>query len=221
VTPRTIPIILPDGKRDYYEINKKGNMKFDYDVSALEVTIEPGVNYEVQKQIALKTITALMGVSDSFKEFMNQNGLEVLLDNIDIRGIEKLRYLVQEWMDQQKQLAAQAQQANANKPTMEDVAMSQVKVEAAKVQADVQGGQLKAQVEMAKTNANNAVQNKEADIKFLEVMSSIQDANLTRALDQEKLDAENARTTLDSTMKLGEHMMKIDKLKQSNIEQQE
>jgi hypothetical protein len=162
-----------------------------------------------------------MGVSDSFKEFMNQNGLEVLLDNIDIRGIEKLRYLVQEWMDQQKQLAAQAQQANANKPTMEDVAMSQVKVEAAKVQADVQGGQLKAQVEMAKTNANNAVQNKEADIKFLEVMSSIQDANLTRALDQEKLDAENARTTLDSTMKLGEHMMKIDKLKQSNIEQQE
>ena len=184
VTPRSIPVILPDGKREYYEVNKKGNMKFDYDVSALDVTIEPGVNYEVQKQIALKTITALMGVSESFKEFMNQNGLEVLLDNIDIRGIDKLRYLVQEWMDQQKQLAQQTQQANANKPTMEEVAMSQVQVEGQKVQATVQGNQLKAQVEMAKTNANNAVQNKEADIKFLEVMSSIQDANLSHALDQ-------------------------------------
>lgn len=210
VTPRSIPVILPDGKREYYEVNKKGNMKFDYDVSALDVTIEPGVNFEVQKQIALKTITALMGVSESFKEFMNQNGLEVLLDNIDIRGIDKLRYLVQEWMEQQKQLAQQAQQANANKPTMEEVAMSQVQVEGQKVQATVQGNQLKAQVEMAKTNANNAVQNKEADIKFLEVMSSIQDANLSHALDQEKVDAENARTTLEQTLKLGEHFAKMD-----------
>lgn len=220
VTPRTIPVILPDGKREYYEINKKGNMKFDYDVSALEVTIEPGVNYEVQKQIALKTITALMGVSDSFKEFMNQNGLEVLLDNIDIRGIEKLRYLVQEWMDQQKALAQQAQTANANKPTMEDVAMSQVKVEESKVEATTQGNQLKAQVEMAKTNSNAAVQNKEADIKFLEVMSTIQDANLTRALDQEKLAAENARTELESSMKLGEHFAKIDKINESHESQE-
>lgn len=214
VTPRTIPIILPDGKREFYEVNKKGNMKFDYDVSALEVTIQPGVNYEVQKQIALKTITALMGVSDSFKEFMNQNGLEVLLDNIDIRGIEKLRYLVQEWMDQQKQLAQQAQQAQLNKPTMEDVAMGQVKVEQDKVQATVQGNQLKAQVEMAKTNATTTVENKEADIKFLEVMSKIQDADLDRALDQEKVDAENARTSLESSMKLGEHFMKMKDLSQ-------
>jgi hypothetical protein len=209
VTPRTIPIILPDGKREYYEINKKGNMKFDYDVSALDVTIEPGVNYEVQKQIALKTITALMGVSDSFKEFMNQNGLEVLLDNIDIRGIDKLRYLVQEWMEKQKELAAQAQEANANKPTMEDVATEQVRIEGQKVQATVQGNQLKAQVELAKVNANNAVQNKEADIKFLEVMSTIQDADLNRALDQEKVDAENARTAVESTMKLGQHLLNM------------
>ena len=88
--------------------------------------------------------------------------------------------------------------------------MSQVQVEGQKVQATVQGNQLKAQVEMAKTNANNAVQNKEADIKFLEVMSSIQDANLSHALDQEKVDAENARTTLEKTLKLGEHFAKMD-----------
>lgn len=216
VTPRTIPVILPDGKREYYEINKKGNMKFDYDVSALDVTIEPGVNYEVQKQIALKTITALMGVSDSFKEFMNQNGLEVLLDNIDIRGIEKLRYLVQEWMDQQKELAAKAQEAAANKPTMEEIAMGQVQAEQAKVEATVQGNQLKAQVELAKTNANNVVKNKEADIKFLEVMSNIQEADLDRALDQERIAAEDARTTLEHTLKLSEHFAKTDAMSNRN-----
>lgn len=220
VTPRTIPVILPDGKREYYEINKQGNMKFDYDVSALDVTIEPGVNYEVQKQIALKTMTALMGVSDSFKEFMNQNGLEILLDNIDMKGIDKLRYMVQEWMDQQKQLAAAEQEQKANKPTMEDVAAGQVQVEGQKVQATMQGNQLKAQVEMAKLNANDAVQNKEADIKFLEVMSGIQDADLSRALEQEKVDAENARTTLDQTLDISEHIMKMDKMKTSTEEKE-
>lgn len=212
VTPRTIPIILPNGKRDYYEINKRGNLRFDYDVSALEVTIEPGVNYEVQKQIALKTVTALMNVSDSFKEFMNQNGLEVLLDNIDIRGIDKLKYMVQEWMEQQKQVAQQAQQKNANQPTMEQIAMEQVNVEKAKIATTQRGNEIKAQVDMAKINAENAVENKEADIKFIEVMSKIQDADLDRMLDQEKVDAENARTALESTMKLSEHLSKIEKL---------
>lgn len=214
VTSRTIPIIKKDGQRDYYEINKKGNLKFDYDVSALEVKIEPGVNYEVQKQIALKTITALMGVSESFKEFMNQNGLEVLLDNIDIRGIEKLRYMVQDWMEQQKEMAAKAQEESANKPTMEQVAMSQVQVEASKVQADKENTQIKAQVEMAKAASKDAVENKEADIKFLEVMSSIQDANLTRALEQEKVDAENARTAVEMSTHVSEHLAKMSEIKE-------
>jgi len=211
VTPRTIPIVMPNGKRDFYEVNAKGGkgIKFDYDVSALEVSIEPGVNYEVQKQIALKTIISLMGISDSFKAFMNENGLEVLLDNIDIRGIDKLRYLVQEWMDKEKESAAKAQEANANQPTPEQIAAGQVKVEADKVQAMREGNQLKAQIEMAKASGSEAIQNKEADIKFLEVMTKIQDADLDRALDQERLDAENARTAVEVTTKLGKHILEI------------
>lgn len=218
VTPRSIPVMEPNGKRTFKEINQKGGqgIKFDYDVSALEVSIEPGVNYEVQKQIALKTITTLMGVSESFKEFMNQNGLEVLLDNIDIRGIDKLRYLVQQWMDDQKAAVAKAQEASQGQPTPEQiaagqvqVAMQQVQVEADKVQATREGQQLKAQVDMSKASADDAIKNKEADIKFLEVMSKIQDADLDRALEQERTDAENARTALDSSIKIGKHLMDI------------
>ena len=211
VTPRTIPIMKPNGKRDFYDINQKGgkSVNFDYDVSALEVTIMPGVNYEVQKQIALKTIVSLMNISESFKEFMNQNGLEVLLENLDIRGIDKLKYLVQEWMDQQKQIAAQAQEAKAQQPTPEQIAASQVKVEAAKVEATKEGNQLKAQVEMAKSSATNAVQNKEADIKFLEVMSKLQDADLDRAMEQEKIDAEQSRTAVEMAINASKHLMDL------------
>lgn len=216
VTPRTIPIVLPDGKRDYYDINKKGNIRFDYDMNALEVTVEPGVNYEVQKQVALKTMTALMNISESFKAFMEQNGLGVLLDNIDIRGIDKLRYLVEQWMEQQQKMAEQQQQAQANQPTPGQLAQAQIQlqgqqlqVDAMKNQQDAQNARLKVMIDASKANAQAAVENKEADIKFLEVMTEVQGANLDRAIEQQRLDSENARTQIDAATKVNEHLFKI------------
>lgn len=221
VTPRTVPIIKPDGQRDFYEINKQGGLKFDYDVSALQVEVKPGVNYEVQKQIALRVLDSLMKTSESFKAFMEQNGLEVLLDNIDIRGIDKLRYMVQEWMQQQKQIAQQKQAQTANQPTPEQIAMSEVQVEASKVQSDKEIEQMKAQVDMAETQAKVAVENKEADIKFLEVMSKMQDADLDRALQQEKVDAEQSRTAVDMALKTEKHLMEMDNMKEEEKKEQE
>ncbi len=210
VTPRTIPVILPNGKRDFYEINKGDNVKFDYDVSALELTIEPGVNFAVQKQIALKTIEHLMSVSESFKAFMDENGLEVLLDNIDIRGIEKLRASSDEWMKQQKEKAAQAAEAQKNAITPEKLMEEQVNVEKMKVQVQAETSERKAQVEMAKVASTSAVQNKEADIKFLEVMSEIQGADLDRALEQEHLDSQNARAAIELATSVSKHLNEVE-----------
>lgn len=223
VTQRSIPIILPNGKREFFEINKKGsgNLKFDYDVSALEVSIKPGINYEVQKQIAMKTIEHLMNISDSFKQFMNMNGLEVLLDNIDIRGIDKLKSLVTEWMDQQKQVAEEQMKKSGDQPTPEQIAMGQVKVEGEKVQVMREGQHLRAQVDMAKANAQEAIENKEVDIKFLEVMSKIQGADLDRVLEQEKVDAENARTAVETATHLNEHLNNMGESNESSKETNE
>jgi hypothetical protein len=209
VTPRTIPVVLPNGKRDYYEINSKTNkssIKFDYDVSALEVSIEPGVNFAVQKQIALKTIEHLMNISERFKAFMEQNGLEVLLENIDIKGIDKLRYMAQKWMQEEQEAAEKAKAQQKDQVTPEQLAEAQLKIEASKVEEQRESSKLKAEIDMSKITADNAVKNKEADIKFLEVMSKISDANLDRALQQEKVDAEQARTALEMTTKLSAHL---------------
>lgn len=219
VTPRTIPILLPNGKRDFYEINKKGGIKFDYDVSALEVSIEPGVNFAVQKQIAMKTIEHLMATSESFRAFMDQNGLEVLLENIDIRGIDKLRYMAQEWMKQQKEQAEKAAQASQGQITPEQLAKAQLELEAKKIQAEQENNQLKAQVEMTKVATNDAAKNKETDIKFLEVMSKMQNAQLDRALDQERVDAEQARTSVELATHVSKHMMDVNNAK--NVENKE
>jgi hypothetical protein len=205
VTPRTIPIMLPNGKRDFYEINKGNNIKFDYDVSALEVSIEPGVNFAVQKQVALKTIEHLMGVSERFKMFMEQKGLEVLLENIDIKGIDKLRYMAQEWMKEEAEQAAQAKAKAQQAMTPEQIAQATLQIQAKQVENEKEDNALKAQIEMAKVTSGEAVKNKEADIKFLEVMSKVQGADLDRALQQEKVDAEMSRESVDMAISLSKH----------------
>jgi hypothetical protein len=134
VTPRTLPIIKPDGKRDYYEINKPGGIQMDYDASALEVQVEAGVNFAVQKQIALKAMIQLMQASPQFAQFMNQEGLEVLLDNLDIKGIDNIKSMAAEWMKNQKQMQEQEAQKAQSEMGPEQMAQMQMQIEQAKIQ---------------------------------------------------------------------------------------
>jgi len=216
VTPRTIPIIKPDGKRDYYEINKPGNLQFDYDASALEVQVEAGVNFAVQKQIALKAMIQLMQASPQFAQFMNTEGLEVLLDNLDIRGIDNIKVMAAEWMKNQKQMQEQQAQAQAQQMTPEQMAQQQMQLEQAKIQqkaeeaqlkarTEMQTEEMKAQVDLTKISTDDAVKNKEIDIKFMEVMTKIQNADLDAALQQEKVEAENARSAVDMAINVSKH----------------
>lgn len=197
VTPRTIPIIKPDGKRDYYEINKPGGIQMDYDASALEVQVEAGVNFAVQKQIALKAMIQLMQASPQFAQFMNQEGLEVLLDNLDIKGIDNIKSMAAEWMANQKKMQEQAAQAQQRQPTPEQMAEKQQQIEIMKVQQKVQEADRKAEVDLTKIAADDAVKNKEVDVKFLEVMTKIQNADLDAQLKSEQVAAEQARTAVD------------------------
>lgn len=213
VTPRTVPVILPDGKRDYFPINGKGQMRFDYNASALEVQVEAGVNFAVQKQIALKAMIQLMQASPQFAQFMNQEGLEVLLDNLDIKGIDNIKSMASKWMQNQKAIQEAAVQAQQNQITPEQMAQMQLQLEQVKIQQKQQEAELKAQtemrtaemrseVELTKIATDDAVKNKEIDVKFIEVMSRIQADNLQSQVQEEKASAENARTAVEMAISL-------------------
>lgn len=219
VTPRTIPIIKPDGKRDYYEVNKKGNVFFDYDTKALEVSVEAGVNFAVQKQMALKTIENLMKISPLFAQFMNEDGLEVLLSNIDIKGVDTLKVMATKFMQRMKAQQEEAQKNAQNQPSPMELAAQQLQIEADKTQQKREDSQMKYQAELAMNAADNAEKSKEADIKFLEVMSKIQNQDIDNALKEEKLDAENQRSTLMAVIELDKHL--TDKNKPSEQEDED
>jgi hypothetical protein len=217
VTPRSIPIIKKDGKREFYEINKPGNVFFDYDTTALEVTVEAGVNFAVQKQIALKTIIALMQASPLFAQFMNEDGLEVLLDNIDIKGIDRLKVMATQFMKKTKAAQQQAQEQAANQPSPLELAVKELQIEEDKIAQKREEAQIKSHTNLAMNAADNAEKSKEADIKFLEVMAKVQNQEVENALQQEKVDAENARSTLMAVMEVDKHIQEKGKSNQNEI----
>lgn len=217
VTPRSIPIVRPDGKRSYEVINKFGNPFMNYDAMSLEVKVEAGVNFAVQKQISLETIIQLMQTSETFANFINTKGLGILLDNIEIRGIEGLRQAAAEYMEeiQKKQQMAeqQAMQAAQEQIDPKQLMQLQAHAELAKVQQKREAVQMETQVQLTKIAADDAVKNKQADIDFLDVMSKIQNANVDAQLKQEKVDAEQARTAVDMAISVSQHHHEVSQSK--------
>lgn len=209
VTPRSIPIVEPDGKRSYEVINKMGNPFMDFDPMSLEVKVEAGVNFAVQKQISLETIIQLMQTSEAFAAFINTKGLGILLDNIEIRGIEGLRQAASQFMEetQQKQQQAEqmAQQEAQQQLDPKQVMAMQAHAEESKVQQKREATEMQTQVALTKIATDDAVKNKQADIEFMKVMAQIQDADTDAALKQESLDAENARTAVNMALDVSKH----------------
>lgn len=144
INPRKIPVIDKEGNKDTVKIN---DGKFDMRKmeNKLRVKVEAGVNFAVQKSKALQQIVALMNVSPVFAQFMGTDGLPIMLDNIEIRGIDQLKLQSKEFvqkMQMQQAQAAKAQQQEAqNNP-----AMMRAQIEMMKLQHDKQQDDIKNQI---------------------------------------------------------------------------
>lgn len=193
VTPRTIPILKPDGKRSYQLINDESNPQsifLKYDESDLQVKIEAGVNSAVQKQVALEQITRMMQASEVFAQFINSSGLETILDNMDIRGIDSLKEQAVKFMDNlQKQQAEAAQKPDP----AQELIQGQLKVEEERVQVQRE----KNQGDQANAAGRLAIEKQNSDIKFMEAMAKIEASESDLMLKQERADDENARTAVE------------------------
>ena len=217
-TPRSLPVLLPDGKREYFEINKKGSLYMNYDPNALEVKVEMGVNFAMQKEIALQTIVSLSQASPVFAQFFNEYGLPVLLDNIDIRGIDDLKEKSQEFQQkvQQQQQAAQQQQMQQMQMQAQQQAMAlqQAQKELQSPTAEqigVMAIQEKSQIDAATIS----IKERDSETKFLEVMSKIRNADVENELKMAEIDAENTRTAVEHALNVSKHLHEME---QGNIE---
>jgi hypothetical protein len=145
-TPRSIPVMGIDGKKSYVKINQPGAPSIDYDSNILNVKVEAGVSFQIQKSRALNQMIGLMKVSPTFDQFMNQKGLPILLDNVEIRGIDQLKIMAEDWLKEMEAAKQKAQQeGQENNP---DVIKNQI--EMAKLQQRTQSEQAQFAKDMAK-----------------------------------------------------------------------
>jgi len=140
-TLRTIPIVTEDGKREYVTINDSRADKpvmMNYSTNDMLVSLRAGANFDVQKNKSLQTIIELMKISENFRGMIEQKGLPVLLDNVDIKGGQQLKQMSEEYMQEMEQKAAQQQNPQ------QQMLQAQMQVEQEKLQLEQQKLQLQA-----------------------------------------------------------------------------
>lgn len=179
--PREFPIIQKDGKKRNVKVNQPGGIELNYDSAHIQVNVEAGVNFAIAKNKALQQLTLLMKISPEFAEFMNEMGLETLLDNIEFRNSDLLRAKVDQW----KQIKEQKKQ---NQPDPE-----QMKAAAAQKAAQLQEQSLMNEIEKTK-------------IKEEEVGAKVQLQTEQLILDKELA----ANDRLELLVKMGESKDKLE-----------
>jgi hypothetical protein len=196
MTARTIPIIKPDGSRDYQKINQQGGIDINYDQNALSVKVEAGVNFAVQKSRALQQIIAMTQVSPIFQQFINAKGLKVIIDNFEIKGSEQLKELADEFMQemqkQQEQQQQMQQQQMQNDPMVLKAKNEQMKIQM-QGQQDAQENQLKA--------AQVAINKQQVDIDFVKVLAEMNNAKAEQQVAESRSQAEETRAAVDLAIK--------------------
>ncbi|RKZ70514.1 MAG: hypothetical protein DRQ48_00840 [Gammaproteobacteria bacterium] len=205
ITPRTLPIKKDNGKRSYVVANDEGQedaVFLNYDPNSLNISVEVGVNTKMQKQIALETIVTLMGASELFSEFMNTEGLEVLLENIDIRGIEELKERSKQFMEQKRamqQAAFQAEQEKAGQPSEADkLIMAELAIEKDKIEQKREEAEGKQSIAVADV----AIKEQKAYQDFIGMMAKIENDATKNEMTEQKALADTAQNAVKNAIEV-------------------
>lgn len=225
-TPRTLPTIRQDGRRDYVMINTVNAPYMNYDPKSLMIVIEPGPSVSAQRQIAMQQLTELAKILPSFAQFLDQEGGEVLIDNIDIKNGDNLKAMYTQWMQQQQQSNQQRQQ---QMQAMQQAQLQDIQTDVAEKQARVILDRKKLEDEQAQfvakmlleedekmrqfkiEAAKVVVSNKEADADVMMAAGKMQLAQTDQILEAERIDAEKSRTQVDAVATAMDIGIKLDK----------
>jgi len=194
-TLRTIPVVSPDGKREYVTINNQQSQEpimMDFTGNDLMVSLRAGANFDVQKNRSLKTIVELMRVSESFKAMVEAKGLPILIDNVDIRGQQQLKQMSEEFMQEMEQKSAQQQN-----PQME------------MLKAQVQIEQQKLQLQAKKQQGDFAVAQEKLRQEQVKMAEEAMQMRTNALIRLEEAQNEADRTAAELAIKQSDHQLKI------------
>jgi hypothetical protein len=197
---RSIMIIDKEQKQTWVPINgfAGSDLSMKYKDSSMDVTIEAGVNFEVQKQFAVQNMIQVAQVVPAFAQLLNTAGLTVLLDNLDFRGADQLRTMAEQMQKQaQQKQASQPQPPDPNTLKQMDIQM-RAQTAQQELQQKSQVDQGKLQIEAGKL----ALQREELQVDKLRIALEAEKAKVQATIDTQRdqtdKQIENAKLHLDA-----------------------
>lgn len=199
VGKRKLPVMDKAGDRDYQQVND-GQIDLDYGDHSVNVVIEAGVNFAVQKNQALHQITSLMRASPEFSAFMNDDDtLPILVDNITCYGADRLKEAVPKWVQKKAQMQQQQQQMQ-QQAMQSDPAFLRAKGDMLKIEEQAKQNQVDNQIAIAQLQIDKEL----AQAKLLEAESKIAGAHIDQALKIEQENVSKFNHTIDAATKMAE-----------------
>lgn len=261
VTPRTIPIIRPNGQHEFIEINKlkpegdaslaeeragsqvqnpqapvdpvqqEEEKKYDisliFDPTTMQISVTAGVNSAIEKRIALDQLLKLMEISPTVAEYINSEGIDTVLSNIEIRNIEDLRVKMNEFLKQKKAQPPQPDPAmelvrgeieTENRRIDQKAEESQQKneLEIQKVAIEAEKDLQKAQIEQQKllldaaTEAQKgALEKEKLNLEFIKLSNELDLADRKQLLDEHKVATDASLDAMDLISEAAEAVSKV------------
>jgi hypothetical protein len=196
-TPRSLPVIDKQGKRSYVTVNGDSGLKLNYDASKLHVRVDAGVNFHVQQQQALQQLVTLANADQMFATFINTKCLDVLVDNLDVRGADILKQRAEQFMQQMEQ----QQQQSSQQP-------NPLQIKAQIEQQKLSIAQQKNQNEMILGTAKVQNEKESIDNDRLEIMLEAEQAKRKDVVEMAKANAEDERSRADLGLKAHDQALK-------------
>lgn len=200
-TDKNISILTNKKDSQSIPINQPGTVDIKFKSEILKINVEAGVNFSIQKDRALKQLLGLMQASQLFSQFMNTKGLGILLDNIEMRGLDQLKedanqfmQEVQQQQQMQQQMQMQQMKQAQNQP---DPAMVQMQLE--KQALILEEKKIIAENEIK--SAKLALEKQEMESKHLKTLFDIEEKNKKMQLDAEKDKIDSALRMADIEIK--------------------
>jgi hypothetical protein len=194
---RTLPVMGKDGKRQYKQVNG-----LNYRSEDLNIRVEAGVNFAIQKSRALQEMTAMSQANPKFAEFMGWSKvLPFILDNMEMRNIDQLKDLADEW------LAIEQQQQNQPPPPNPMMMAAQAKLmDAQTKQAELSHKQNELQSENQFRAIDLNIRSQEAETGRMQTIGELAQAHQDSAVEIAKTQTERLRTAADLALKSKDQM---------------
>lgn len=202
---RTIPVVNKAGDRIYQDVNVPGKPNLNYQVGSIQVQIDAGVNFQVEKNKAMQTIIGLTQNNPKLQEFFSsEDGLPILLDNLTIYGADRLKEAAANWMKKQQQQMEEAKQLQ-QQMMMQDPRMIKAQADVKKVTLEEHQLQLKAaqqEFEQQIKIAELALDQERVQNEAILVQHEAEREEVNAAVQREKAQAEVIAHTLDAAAKV-------------------